>query len=61
MKVAANNWAKIMHSEEALSVDFYRYDTQLSVIREHKKIISYDNNTSRACTRHLLSFSVITF
>jgi len=28
MKVTANNWAKIMHSEEALSVDFYRYDTK---------------------------------
>jgi hypothetical protein len=28
MTVAANNCAKVMHSTESLSVDFYRYDTQ---------------------------------
>lgn len=30
MKVVANNCAKVIHSTEALSVDFYRYDTQVN-------------------------------
>jgi hypothetical protein len=58
IKVVANNYAEVTHSQEALSLDCYRCDTQVlqcNMTREHKKIVSYDNK-SRDYTSHLLSY-----
>jgi hypothetical protein len=38
MKVEANNFAKIMRSTEALSVDFYRYYTQVHKMARDVKV-----------------------
>jgi hypothetical protein len=38
MTVAANSCAKIMHSTEALSIDFYRYDTQVNKMTHYVKL-----------------------
>jgi hypothetical protein len=37
MKVAANNCAKIMHSTEALSIDFCKYDAQVNQMTHYVK------------------------
>jgi hypothetical protein len=38
MKIATDNCAKIKHSTEALSIDFYKYDSQVHKINHYVKV-----------------------